>query len=64
MHELEKVINPGTITIPILNIDVGQSMLVAWGAVVFLILAAAALRIWVIPRFKDVPGRFQLLIEL
>jgi F-type H+-transporting ATPase subunit a len=64
VHELEKVINPGTITIPILNIDVGQSMLVAWGAVVFLILAAAALRIWVIPRFKDVPGRFQLLIEL
>ncbi|MGI5907091.1 MAG: F0F1 ATP synthase subunit A [Christensenellales bacterium] len=63
MESLNKVIAPGTVSIPVLNIEVGESMLVAWAAMVFLILGAAALRIFVIPKFRDVPGRFQMLIE-
>lgn len=64
MEGLVKAIDPGTIFIPLLNIEVGKSMLVAWGAMVFLILGAAALRTFVIPKFKAVPNRFQMILEM
>ncbi|MFZ5975987.1 MAG: F0F1 ATP synthase subunit A [Bacillota bacterium] len=64
MDSLVNAINPGTVLIPVLNIEVGKSMLVAWGAMVILILAAVLVRVLVIPKFKDVPGRLQMIIEL
>jgi len=64
MEGLVKAIDPGTVVIPLLNIEVGSSMLVAWGAMVLLILIAVVLRIFVIPKFKDVPNRFQMLLEM
>ncbi len=64
MEQLERAINPGMVQIPFINIEVGSSMLVAWLAMVILIVAAILIRIFVIPRFKDVPGRFQMLIEM
>ena len=39
LEGLAKAINPGTVLVPVLNIQVGVSVIVAWGAMVVLILA-------------------------
>lgn len=64
MEQLEYAINPGMVQIPFLGIEVGSSMLVAWLAMAILIVAAIVIRVFILPKFKDVPGRFQMLIEM
>ena len=43
--------------------DVNPGMISAFAVTGVLLLAAACLRVLVIPRFQYVPGRFQLLVE-
>ena len=47
----------------IFGINVNES--VVWGAftVLLLIIFAAVVRIFVIPKFKIVPGKFQIIVE-
>ncbi len=47
----------------IFGFDVSETMLITWIVIAILILAAAAIRIFVIPRFKTVPKGFQNILE-
>jgi F0F1-type ATP synthase, subunit a len=42
---------------------VNPSLITSVGVSVLMILAAAAIRIFIIPRFKKIPGGFQILLE-
>ena len=43
--------------------DVNPALIAAIAVNCMLLLTAALIRIFAIPRFKDVPGKFQLLLE-
>ena len=47
----------------VLGLRVDPALVSAWVVTGILLLAAAAIRIFAIPRFKDVPGPFQSVIE-
>ena len=47
----------------VFGLRVNPALISAWVMTGVLLIAAAAVRIFAIPRFKDVPGRFQTVIE-
>ena len=49
--------------IAVLGLRVNPGLISAWVMTGVLLIAAAAVRIFAIPRFKDVPGRFQTVVE-
>ena len=44
--------------------DVNPGLISAYVVTVLLLVLAACLRIFAVPRFQDVPGRLQMLLEL
>jgi len=58
-------IEPGTLgTLPILGgVTIDETMVMSAVVIGIMILFALIVRIFVIPRFKDKPGNFQLLLE-
>lgn len=60
--EMEEVsITPPNVSI--FGIEISETMLITWIVILILILAAAAIRIFAIPRFKTVPKGLQNLLE-
>ena len=50
--------------VSVLGLRVDPGLVSAWVVTGVLLLAAAAIRIFAVPRFKDVPGPFQSVIEM
>jgi F-type H+-transporting ATPase subunit a len=48
----------------VFGINVGLSVVIAWGVLAVLILALALIRIFVIPRFQQKPKGFQNVLEM
>ncbi len=58
-------INPSTVHLPIFGgIDVDNTLIAMWIVMAVLTLAALAVRIFVLPRFKERPKGFQNVLEL
>ena len=57
LHDINRIAFPGGMT-------VDPSLLSAFIVTAFLLVLAACIRFFALPRFKYVPGRFQLLIEM
>ena len=49
--------------VAVFGLRVNPGLISAWVMTGVLLIAAAAVRIFAIPRFKDVPGRFQTVVE-
>lgn len=57
-------VEPKLHPIPILGIEIPETLITALLATCILIIGAIIVRVFIIPRFKDVPNRFQLLLEM